>query len=250
MPTEQDHYAILGLPRKATPDEIKRRYRALMRRAHPDANAAAAGGDAAKADAAAVTRAAARINAAYETLGDPAKRRAYDRATSGRANGRRSDKTYAHWAEQPDWEDIVAEHAPIRRPAHVHTDEPTIEPAEIEVDLADLRISPRVRRRIAVTNRCDCTIKGDVSTSEPWVWGPVGHYSLGPGERVEFDIEVVGSKIKFPGLSRVSFVGNTWSGTVPVKITGFETKRRRVVPLAQGQYVPPRRPRAGGGRIR
>ena len=241
MPREQDHYAVLGLPRSAKPDEIKRRYRALMRKAHPDAN----GGD-----VAAATRAAARINLAYETLGDPAKRRDYDRATSGRANGRRSDKTYAHWAEQPDWEDIVAEHAPPKRPAHVHSEEPMIAPDEIEVDLADLRISPRARRRIAVTNRCDCTITGSVSTSEPWVWGPVGRYSLGPGERVEFDIEVIGSKIKFPGLSRVTFVGNNWSGSVPVKIVGFETKRRRVVPVAPGQYVPPRRPRAGGGRIR
>jgi DnaJ-domain-containing protein 1 len=245
MPTEQDHYATLGLPRKATADEIKRRYRALMRRTHPDANAAGAGDDPAKA-----TRAAARINAAYETLGDPAKRREYDARTRGRANGRRNDKTYAYWAEQPDWEDIVAEHALARRPPHEHSEEPVIEPEEIEVDLAELRISPRVRRRIVVTNRCECTIKGDVSTSEPWVWGPMGRYTLGPGERVEFDIEIVGSRIRFPGISRVSFVGNTWSGTVPVKLVGFETKRSRVVPLSQSRYVPPRRPRAGGGRIR
>jgi hypothetical protein len=245
MPPERDHYAVLGLPRSASADEIKRRYRALMRKAHPDANA----GDA-TADAAASTRAAARINAAYETLGDPAKRREYDRGTRGRANGRRSDKTYAHWAEQPDWEDIVAEHAPPRRPAHVHSEEPVIEPEEIEVDLAELRISPRVRRRIAVTNRCDCTIKGTVSTSESWVWGPVGKFTAGPGQRIEFDIEIIGSKIKFPGLSRVSFVSNDWTGSVPVKITGFETKRRRVVPIAPGNYVPPRRPRPTGGRIR
>lgn len=240
MPPEQDHYAVLDLPRAATAAEIKRRYRALMRKAHPDANL----GDAK------LTRLAARINLAYETLGDPEKRREYDRRTSGRANGRRSNGVYAHWAEQPDWEDIVAEHAPPRRPAHVHSQEPTIEPDEIEVDLAELRISPRVRRRIAITNNCECTIAGDVSTSEPWVWGPVGKFVAGPGERIEFDIEIVGSRIRFPGISRVSFVGNTWSGTVPVKLVGFETKRSRVVPLSQSRYVPPRRPRAGGGRIR
>jgi hypothetical protein len=240
MPAEQDHYAVLGLARTAQADEIKRRYRALMRKTHPDAN---------RGDAAA-TRTAARINAAYETLGDAQKRREYDARTRGRANGRRSDKTYAHWAEQPDWEDIVAEHAPPKRPAHAHTEEPLIEPEEIEVDLAELRISPRVRRRIAITNRCDCTIRGDVSTSESWVWGPVGRFTAGPGERIEFDIEVVGSRIRFPGLSRVSFVGTTWSGSVPVKITGFETRRKRVVPLAQGRYVPPRRPSTRGGRLR
>jgi hypothetical protein len=78
----------------------------------------------------------------------------------------------------------------------------------------------------------------------------VGRFVVEPGERVAFDIEVIGHKIKFPGISRVSFVGNNWTGVVPVKITGFETKRRRVVPLAQGRYVPPRRPRAARGRIR
>lgn len=241
MPPEQDHYAVLDLPRAATAAEIKRRYRALMRKAHPDANL----GDAK------LTRLAARINAAYETLGDPAKRREYDHRTSGRANGKRSNGVYAHWAEQPDWEDIVAEHAPPRRPAHVHTEEPTVEPDEIEVDLAELRISPRVRRRIAITNNCECTIAGDVSTSEPWVWGPVGKFNAGPGERIEFDIEIVGSRIRFPGLSRVQFVARDWTGTVPVKITGFQTKRARIVPLAQGRYVPPRGAgRASRGRIR
>lgn len=238
MPPEQDHYAVLDLPRVATSDEIKRRYRALMRKMHPDANA----GDA-KA-----TRAAARINAAYETLGDAAKRRAYDGRTSGVAT--RPRKVYEHWAAQDGWEDIVAEHVPERRPAHAHGIEPTIEPDEIEVDLADLRLNPRVRRRIAVTNHCDCTLTGSVSTSEPWVWGPVGRFVAGPGERVEFDIQIVGSKIKFPGLSRVLFVTNSWTGVVPVKITGFETKRRRVVPLAGGRYVPPHGSRVSRGRVR
>ena len=109
MAVEQDHYAVLELPRSATPDEVKRRYRALMRKAHPDANA----GDA-KA-----TRAAARINLAYETLGDTSKRRAYDERTGGAA--KRSRKVYEHWAGQDGWEDIVAEHVPARRPAHAHS---------------------------------------------------------------------------------------------------------------------------------
>lgn len=238
MAAEPDHYAVLELPRSATPDEVKRRYRALMRKAHPDANA----GDA-KA-----TRAAARINLAYETLGDAAKRRAYDECTGGAA--KRSRKVYEQWGWQDGWEDTVAEHMPARRPVHAHSIEPVIEPAEIEVDLTELRLSPRVRRRIAITNHCDCTIAGSVSTSEPWVWGPVGRFVVGPGKRIEFDIEVVGSKIKFPGLSRVLFVSTTWTGVVPVKITGFETKRRRVVPLANGQYVPPRGSRAPRSRTR
>lgn len=230
---EQDHYAVLDLPRDATQAQIKRRYRDLMRERHPDANAGSA----------AATRAAARLNLAFETLGDATRRREYDARSAngvrprGRNGSRRSDRVYAHWAEHENWEDIVAEHVPPPRPRHDHEPEPYLEPAELEIDLSELRIAPRARRRVRVTNPCACTITGDVSTSEPWLWGPVGRFVIGPGQTVEFDVEVIGRKVRFPGLSRVQFVTRDWTGTVPVKITGFETKRRRVVPLADARYV-------------
>jgi curved DNA-binding protein len=59
-----DHYATLGVARTATPDEIKRAFRKLASQHHPDK-----GGDTAKFQA---------IQAAYDTLGDVAKRAAYD----------------------------------------------------------------------------------------------------------------------------------------------------------------------------
>jgi len=63
-----DFYVLLGLERRATPSDIKRAYRRLARKFHPDINP----GD----------RAAAlhfrRIVEAYETLMDPDRRRAYD----------------------------------------------------------------------------------------------------------------------------------------------------------------------------
>ena len=59
-----DHYATLGVPRTATADEIKRAFRKLASQHHPDK-----GGDTAKFQA---------IQAAYDTLGDAAKRAAYD----------------------------------------------------------------------------------------------------------------------------------------------------------------------------
>jgi DnaJ-class molecular chaperone len=59
-----DHYAALGVARTATADEIKRAFRKLASQHHPDK-----GGD---------TQKFQEIQAAYDTLGDPAKRRAYD----------------------------------------------------------------------------------------------------------------------------------------------------------------------------
>jgi hypothetical protein len=225
---EPDHYATLRLHPDASDAEVKRSYRRLMRAVHPDANAA-------DPDA---TRKAAALNRAYEVLGDPVRRRQYDDR-----RGHASVRRYQEWAHQPDWEDIVAEHVPPARPAHVHARAPRIQPEELEVSVAELRGRPRVRRTVRVVNDCDCTLIGDVSTSEPWLWGPIGPIRIGPGEAADFDVEVVASKVRFPGLSRVVFVARDWAGVVRVKITGYEARRRRP-PATTAAYVPPRRRRA------
>jgi DnaJ-class molecular chaperone len=59
-----DHYATLGVAPTATADEIKRAFRRLASQHHPDK-----GGDTGKFQ---------QIQAAYDTLGDEARRRAYD----------------------------------------------------------------------------------------------------------------------------------------------------------------------------
>ena len=59
-----DHYATLGVPKTATPDEIKRAFRKLASQHHPDK-----GGDTQKFQA---------IQEAYATLGDEQKRSEYD----------------------------------------------------------------------------------------------------------------------------------------------------------------------------
>jgi len=226
-----DHYTTLGVEASASDAEIKRAYRRRMRAVHPDANT----GDPQ------ATRKAAALNLAYETIGDPERRRAYDarRVPSTRASRRQ----YEVWAEQPDWEDIVAESVPPARPQHVHSPVPVFEPDEVEVSMVELREQPRVRRALRLVNPCTCTLVGDVSTSEPWLWGPVGRITIRPGASATFDVEVVASKVAFPGLSRITFVSKEWTGVVPAKITGFEAKRRRA-PATPSRYVPPRRRRA------
>ena len=66
----QDHYKVLGVERKASQEEIKKAYRKLARKYHPDKNP----GDA-KAEAR-----FKQISQAHDVLGDPEKRKAYDRA--------------------------------------------------------------------------------------------------------------------------------------------------------------------------
>lgn len=69
MATEQsDYYDILGISRNASPEEIKKAYRNLARKYHPDVNRAADAADKFK-----------EISLAYETLSDDNKRKQYDR---------------------------------------------------------------------------------------------------------------------------------------------------------------------------
>ena len=68
------HYAVLGVGRTASPDEIKRVYYSLARRLHPDRFRR----DADEAQRQQIDAAFAKIAQAYETLKDAARRAAYD----------------------------------------------------------------------------------------------------------------------------------------------------------------------------
>lgn len=66
----RDYYEVLGVPRTASPEEIKRAYRRLARKHHPDLQPAA--------DRAKATERFKEINEAHEVLSDKEKRAKYD----------------------------------------------------------------------------------------------------------------------------------------------------------------------------
>ena len=81
----KDYYAILGVARDATADDIKKAYRKLARKYHPDVSKESGAEEKFK-----------EIGEAYETLKDPEKRAAYDqlgRYQSGQ-----------EFRPPPDWE--------------------------------------------------------------------------------------------------------------------------------------------------
>src|SRR3954466_8129717 len=71
MANGTDYYKVLGVDKKASQEEIKKAYRKLARKYHPDTNKEPGAEERFKA-----------ISEAYDTLGDPEKRKKYDRGGS------------------------------------------------------------------------------------------------------------------------------------------------------------------------
>lgn len=67
------HYDVLGVPRGASHDELRRAYLALARAHHPDRHVASSA-----AERQAAERRMRAVNEAWRDLGDPERRRRYD----------------------------------------------------------------------------------------------------------------------------------------------------------------------------
>ena len=83
----RDYYEVLGAPHTATAEEIKKRYRKLAHKHHPDVN---------PGDKTAEER-FKELNEAYEVLSDPEKRRRYDQLGQNWKGG-------ADFTPPPGWE--------------------------------------------------------------------------------------------------------------------------------------------------
>ena len=77
MASRPDYYKTLGVDKKATPEEIKKAYRKLARKYHPDTNP-----DDKKAE-----ERFKEISQAHDVLGDPEKRKQYDSGSGAFASG-------------------------------------------------------------------------------------------------------------------------------------------------------------------
>jgi curved DNA-binding protein len=81
----KDYYAVMGVPRDATAEQVKQAYRKLARKYHPDVSK--------EADA---EQRFKEVGEAYEVLRDPQKRAAYDQLGSGPRPGE-------EFRPPPDW---------------------------------------------------------------------------------------------------------------------------------------------------
>jgi molecular chaperone DnaJ len=93
----RDYYEILGVPRNATEEEIKKAYRRLARKYHPDVNPGDKNAEAKFKE----------INEAYQVLSDKEKRKLYDQFGAGAFRAGFDPRAYqyanAGWADFSDF---------------------------------------------------------------------------------------------------------------------------------------------------
>lgn len=100
MAEKRDYYTILGLDRAATKDDIKRAYRRLAKKHHPDLN---------KENPKEAEEKFKEVSEAYEVLSDPQKRANYDRFGHAGVNFGPGGFDWSHFTRYSDIEDIFGD---------------------------------------------------------------------------------------------------------------------------------------------
>jgi molecular chaperone DnaJ len=180
-----DYYSILGVPRTASQDDIKRAYRKLAMQHHPDK-----GGNEEKFK---------QINEAYDTLGDVNKRSQYDtpqpRFTSNNFSG-------GPFGYNP-FEDIIAQAFGRQRPQHSARPKNSDVRIKVRLDFAEIMTGKKLLAAYRLRNGQEETVNLDIppgaTDGDTIKFSGLGDNSL-PGQRG--DLYVIISIASMPGWFR------------------------------------------------
>ena len=146
---KQDYYALLEVTREATADDLKRSYRKLAMKYHPDRNP----GD--KASEAKFKE----ISEAYEVLRDDSKRAAYDRfghaAFEGGGGGAAGGFGFQEGGLGDIFDQMFGEFMGGRRNGAARSRAGADLRAQVEIDLADAYAGTKVDLRVPTRVQCD-----------------------------------------------------------------------------------------------
>ena len=91
-----DYYSTLGVDRKASEEDVKKAYKALAKKWHPDKN---------PDNQEVATRKFKEVSEAYQVLGDSVKRREYDGGRDETGARQYSNKSRRRHGEHETWSD-------------------------------------------------------------------------------------------------------------------------------------------------